>query len=327
MEADSRRRRRRRTIRWLLAGGALAVVAVLAGAFLGRDRPYDADFDTRVAEPAHTAARPVVLYDEGHRNTHPADAAYRPFVDLVRADGHEVRVAREAISEEALAGVAVLVVALPRGANDANDEPAFPDAETAAIERWVRGGGSLLLVTDHWPYGPAAASLAGRFGVTMGHGLVEDPAHGDPERGASHLVFDRANGLVRDHPITRGRGAAEEVRRVLTFTGQSLAGPPGSTALLALADGAVEYPPTAPRVDRDGGDVRVSMEYGDPFPAAGRAQALALEHGTGRVVVLADAGMLRAQRPRGGPPVGMNVAGYDNRQLAINVMRWLSRAL
>jgi hypothetical protein len=37
--------------------------------------------------------------------------------------------------------------------------------------------------------------------------------------------------------------------------------------------------------------------------------------------------MLRAQRPRNGQRVGMNVRGYDNRQLALNIMHWLSRAL
>jgi len=44
-------------------------------------------------------------------------------------------------------------------------------------------------------------------------------------------------------------------------------------------------------------------------------------------VVLGEAGMLRAQRDRNGAPVGMNVPGYDNRQLALNIMHWLSRAL
>jgi len=61
--------------------------------------------------------------------------------------------------------------------------------------------------------------------------------------------------------------------------------------------------------------------------AAGRAQGLALEVGAGRIVVLGEAGMLRAQRDRNGATVGMNVPGYDNRQLALNIMHWLSRAL
>jgi len=69
-----------------------------------------------------------------------------------------------------------------------------------------------------------------------------------------------------------------------------------AAALLRLSDSAVEWQPTAPRVTRDGGDVRVDMEYAAPLPAKGRAQAVALEHGAGRVVVLGDAGMLRAQR-------------------------------
>jgi hypothetical protein len=37
--------------------------------------------------------------------------------------------------------------------------------------------------------------------------------------------------------------------------------------------------------------------------------------------------MLRAQKEKDGSLVGMNVPGYDNRQLALNVVRWLSRAL
>jgi hypothetical protein len=45
------------------------------------------------------------------------------------------------------------------------------------------------------------------------------------------------------------------------------------------------------------------------------------------VVVLGEAGMLRAQRERNGQLVGMNVPGYDNRQMALNIMHWLSRIL
>ena len=80
----------------------------------------------------------------------------------------------------------------------------------------------MFLISDHWPYGSAVSSLARRFDVVMGEGLVEDAEHHDPERGASHLVFSEDNGLLRDHPIVRGRNPSEQVRNVLTFTGQSL---------------------------------------------------------------------------------------------------------
>jgi hypothetical protein len=69
------------------------------------------------------------------------------------------------------------------------------------------------------------------------------------------------------------------------------------------------------------------MSYGEPVPARGRAQGVALEWGRGRVVVPGEAGMLSAQRGRDGAPVGMNFPGYDNRQLVLNLMHWLSRLL
>ena len=310
---------------------ALAIAAVLAilglAVVLGKkpEPQFDPAFDTRISQPAYSGNGPAVLYDEGHENTHAADGAYKPLADLIRNDGYRLNVSRRPISPEPLSDVAVLIVAGALGTNDAHDAPAFSDAETGAIERWVRDGGSLLLITDHWPDGAAAESLAERFGVQMGTGLVEDPEHHDPERGDSHLVFTSDNGLLKDHAVVRGRNAAEQVRRVLTFTGTSMLGLPDAVPFLSLSDAAIERTPTGPRVERKGGHVRVTMEYGDPVWAKGRAQGIALTLGKGRVVMLGEAGMLRAARDRSGSLVGMNVPGYDNRQLALNVMHWLSR--
>ncbi len=310
-----------------LAASAAIIVASIAGIIylMTREQPYDRNFDSRVADPAYRADGPVVLYDEGHLNTHTTTGGYKPRADLIRSDGYHLRVTRQSLSEETLEGVAVLVVVLARGTNDANDISAFADSEIAVVDRWVRGGGSLLLVTDHWPYGAAAAPLARRFNVQMGGGLVEDPEHHDANRGESHLVFSADNGLLKEHPIVRGRSSAERIGRVLTFTGQSILGPPDAVPFLALSDQAIEWPPSAPQVEKSGGDVRVNMEYGDPVSAAGRAQGIALELERGRLVILGEAGMLRAQRGPGGNQVGMNVPGYQNRQLAINIMHWLSR--
>jgi len=317
---------RRRSVWTASAVAALSLGGLLIYAST-REELYDPSFDARVDQPAYAGARPRVLFDEAHRNHHTAGGRYRPFADLVRNDGYEVESLRDPITAERLAGVSVLAVVCPRGSNDTDDAPAFTDDETAVVDRWVRAGGSLLLVTDHWPFGPAAESLARRFGVEMGKGLVQDPGHFESGLEESHLVFSRDNGLLADHPITRGRRPGEQVRRVLTFTGQSLRGPADGLALLKLGETAVDRPPSAPRVERDGGDVRVSMDYGDPVPAGGRAQGVALEVGEGRVVVLGESGMLSAQRDGRGSPVGMNYPGYDNRQLALNIMHWLSRLL
>jgi hypothetical protein len=65
-----------------------------------------------------------------------------------------------------------------------------------------------------------------------------------------------------------------------------------------------------------------------PVPAKGRAQGVAMKFGKGRVVVLGEAAMLTAQL--GGPnktPFGMNRPGTDDRQLALNIMHWLSKLI
>jgi hypothetical protein len=306
------------------------LIAALVGAvllFLSREQPYDRAFDTRVSDPAYPAEGPVVVYDEGHRNAHTTTGAYKPFADMLRSDGYTVRVSKEPFSASTLQGVAVLALVAARGANETGDDAAYSEDETDAIDAWVRGGGSLLLVTDHWPYGSAVVSLARRFNIDVETGLVQDSLHHEAGRGDSHLMYSEENGLLRDHPIVRGRKEAERVRRVLTFTGTSIEGPTPAAAFLVLSDAATKRPASPPRVEREGGNVRVIMEYGDAVPSAGLAQGLALEVDAGRVVVLGDAGMLRAQRERNGALVGMNVPGYDNRQLALNIMRWLSRAL
>ena len=125
------------------------------------------------------------------------------------------------------------------------------------------------------------------------------------------LLFARENRLLGDHPILHGRDASERVNRVQTFAGTSLLGPRGAVQILRHADTAVDA--------AGGGSSKLA-------PAAGRALGLAFPFGKGRVVVLADATVLAAQ-DAGGVKMGMNVPGVDNRQLALNIMHWLSGLL
>ena len=159
----------------------------------------------------------------------------------------------------------------------------------------------------------AAETLAARFGVGMSKAYTLDPSNTiAEENNPGFIVYSRENKLLGEHPITRGRDATERVGRVIAFTGQSLTGPKGSVAFMKLADTAKDTMP--------GSDKQVS--------AAGRAQGLAFAFGKGRVVVMGEAGMLSAQLM--GPdklPFGMNRPGIDNRQLALNIMRWLSGLL
>ena len=312
-----------------LVVGATCVVIVGLGviALQSRQPQYDPSFNVTVDAPAYGQRGPVVLYDEGHLNTHTATDGYKPFADLVRNDGYEWTTSRSTFTKAMLESVSILIVVLPRGSNDSNDNPAFSNEECSTVAEWVRQGGSLLLITDHWPYGASAATLGKQFQIEMSAGMTEDPKHCDDELGDSHIVFAKDNGLLGTHPITLGRTKAEQLNRVLTFTGQSIQGPEDAFPFLRLSDNAIDRPPTIPVVKRNGGNVQVEMQYGSPLPAKNKAQGLALEVEKGRIVVLAEAGMLRAKRERNGMLVGMNRLDYDNRQLALNIMHWLSKLL
>lgn len=274
----------------------------------------DTAFDVRVADPAYRKNGPRVLIDEAHHNVHTATGGYKPFADLIAADGYRVDANRAPFTRESLKGCDVLVIVNPRGASpedplEERGKSAFTDAEADAVRDWVKTGGSLLLIADHFPIGSAARVLAGRFGVEMSNGWTEDPRLKDPQSPA--LVFERKGGSLADHPITRGRRRSERIERVGTFLGQSLSGPPGSVSLLRLSLEARDLLPP---------------EKQESVSAAGRSQGVAVELGRGRVVVLGEAAMLTAQRVKH-VSIGMNVPAFDNRQLALNLLHWLTRKL
>jgi len=262
----------------------------------------DPNFRTKVEAPAYASEHPQVLIDEAHHNYHTASGRYKVFADLISSDGYHVEPSTEAFTKERLDKCAVLVIANATGSPDPS-KPAFTEAECQAVREWVEGGGALLLITDHQPFGAAAASLARQFGVDMSKGVTEDPQN----VGKRGLLFSRAAGQLGPHPIMEGRNPAERINRVLTFTGQSLKGPADSVALLKFSDTAVDH---------------IGRQV---VPAAGRAQGVALTKGKGRVVVLGEAAQLSAQVVGDPPiPMGMNVPGADNRQMALNIMHWLS---
>jgi hypothetical protein len=182
--------------------------------------------------------------------------------------------------------------------------------------------------------GQAAEGLAKTFGVTMGKGFVLSRSDTEHMPNQVHqLLFSRANGLLGDHPITRGRNDAERINNVVSFTGQSLIGPPGSTPLLKLGRGAWEAPTRAESqlLTQDAAaDVEPeSFSSAHGRDVGGRAQGLAFSLGRGRVVVLGEAAMLSAQvfpaADGSQARMGMNVPGNDDKQFALNVMHWLSR--
>ena len=297
------------------------IVIVVAGVLIAcapasGQQIADPGFNVRVDNPSYTKNFPRLLFDEAHNNFHTATGRYKPFADLIFSDGYQINVNRKPFTKESLRTHKVLVIANALGAEDLDEEgaelPAFTEAEVKAVHDWVRGGGALLLIADHAPFGGAAETLAKQFGVSMSKGFVRDPEHSDRDA-PGRLIFSRENKLLLDHSITNGRSDTERVNRVLTFTGQALKGPEGSVEFMKLGPAAVDVP---------------SREATTNVPVGGQAQGLAFKFGKGRVVVMGEAAMLSAQLT--GPqrlPMGMNVSGSDNRQLALNIMHWLSGLL
>jgi len=296
-----------------------AVVAVLVLVFAtAAQQVADPNFDTKVVKPAYPKKHPQVLFDEAHNNFHTATGRYKPFADLITNDGYQITPNKQKFSAETLKGYDLLVISNAMGALAMNapeaSNPAFTATESDAVRDWVKAGGALLLIADHAPMGAANQILGQRFGVDMSKMFTVDNQNFDKESGnPGFIIYTRESGRLADHAITRGRDESERISRIIAFTGQSLKGPADSEAFLKLADSAVD---AMPGVNTN------------PASAAGRSQGVAMKFGKGRVVILGEAAMLSAQLA--GPnrvPFGMNRSGIDNRQLALNLVHWLSGLL
>ena len=294
------------------------IVAASALSISRAQQVADPNFNTKVDRPAYKKNGPKVMFDEAHNNFHTAGGRYKPFADLITSDGYQVTPNKEKLSAATLKGFDILVIANPLGAPQMNtaeaSNPAFSAAESDAVRDWVRQGGALLLIADHAPVGGATQILGERFGIDMSKQYTVDEQNYEKEtQNPGFIVYTRESGRLADHPITRGRNTAERVNKIIAFTGQSLKGPASSFAFMKLADTAQDRMP--------GPDSK-------PISAAGRAQGIAMKFGKGRAVFLGEAAMLSAQLAGSNQALfGMNRPGIDNRQLALNIMHWLSRRL
>ncbi|GII60122.1 hypothetical protein Skr01_02070 [Sphaerisporangium krabiense] len=218
-------------------------------------------------------AFPRVLFDEAHNESwtirrevaetmnpaHPDDNSYARAAEVLRRLGHTVAAHTEGpVTPALLAGHDVFVIAHPSGdrweRTVGRGSPALPVEEIDAIERYVAGGGGLIVLAEceQEKYGNNLADLLARFGVGIEHTTVQDPAN-------------RHNGVatwVLGRPVaTEGEDLTAGAREACFYRAGVLTPPAGAAVLF-------ETSPVA-----------------DP---AGRPLAVALRHGQGRVVVFAD---------------------------------------
>ena len=280
----------------------------------------DPDFKPSIKSPAYEQGRgPTVCIDEAHHNFHTAGGRYAPFAELLRRDGYAVQPSTTAFTKAALAPCKVLVIANALAERNVSNwshpiDPAFTEAEVAAVAGWVKGGGSLFLIVDHMPMPGANQVLASAFGVRFSNGFALVPDVNTP------LVFNRSDGLLADHPATRGRGKEERIDSVATFTGSAFRLEKGGEAVLTFGQQVISLEPN------------VAWQFTAETPKVdvkGWHQGATLRHGKGRVVVFGEAAMFTAQvAGQQRTKVGMNAPlAPQNAQFLLNLMHWLTGKL
>ncbi|HPG09785.1 MAG: DUF4350 domain-containing protein [Lewinellaceae bacterium] len=280
----------------------------------------DTSYHPKIGSPAYTAeGGPFVYIDAAHQNFHTRTGRYQSFARLLEADGYRVVDNNKKFSNASLQGINLLVIANAEPVNAtepvvAPTSSAFTDTEIKAVEKWVRGGGSLLLIADHMPFAGAAAQLAAAFDFTFydGFALVKP--------GDGLFDFKRSDGSLAEVVVTRGRNHTEQITQVRSFTGQGFRIPPSAESILNLNDTQSIYLTDTMWVFND----RVRT-----IPASGLSQGALLEYGAGRVVCYGEAAMFSAQLA--GPnrfKAGMNTQeAAQNFQLLLNTIHWLDYIL
>jgi hypothetical protein len=196
---------------------ALAATLLLVPQLATAAQLYDPNFVPSVAEPRYEAeAGPLVAIDEAHANFHTKDGRYKPFADLLAADGYRLTANDKPFSVATLADLDVLVIA--NALHPSNHEnwrlptpSAFTMDEISALRAWVENGGRLLLIADHMPFPGAAAKLGKAFGFGFLNGMAINVA--DMK---TRFVFQSGGGLL---PFPGQED--ETIDQVVTFSGQA----------------------------------------------------------------------------------------------------------
>lgn len=308
--------------RLLLVVVSLVVVAWIIFTFCIYQRA-DMNADMSVSSPAfNPATSPRVAFDSGHGNFHDINTTYAPFAILMKNDGIVLRTHEGFLTENTLQVIELLIIANAtlKEDNGVEASSAFTDSEIFTLTKWVQDGGSLLLIADHDPFGSAASELAKAFGVGMSNTWTVDSLRfSKASDKTTWLEFSEENKGLGRHSILQSEIPESAVRRVLTFTGQSLSFDSSWTSVLQLSPYARNYYSRSEAKD-------ANSDTTTYIPVPGQSQLIAREYGNGRVVVAGEAAMFTAQEARiffKSYHSGFDYSGYDNKNLVLNIVHWL----
>jgi hypothetical protein len=203
------------------------------------------------------------------------------------------------------------------GKEDPGAKSPFSQNEVDEIEQWVKDGGSLLLITEHFPFGLAMTPVLSKFGLRVHNGYTEDTLLNNKEVRDAWLFTKSKGNLNTIHPIL------ENVEKLNTFTGSSVKGDSTWTHLLIFTQNAQNYNVKV-EVKKNGVDITTSVEYANFYSAKGFSQGSCKQYGKGKIVVLAESAFITAQFDKNGNKYGMNSPDEDNKQFVLNLISWLA---
>ena len=281
----------------------------------------DTSFDTRINNPAHPKKDCIIGFDEGHLNAFKVTGKMKKLGELLKNDGYKIIVDTERFTLSRLLKYDILITG---GAIGKFSRDSFPQAyspeEIEAIYNWIYQGGSLLLMTDHPPFDTSVTALVSRLGSKSGVGIVRDSINSFKSTKRQDyyqgwIIFSKENKGLSNHPIVFGRNKKERIHKVMTQGGSSVLGLLGSTNILAFSKFAQN---------------EMHRTFLGPTPLQ-NSQMIAYSLGKGRVVITADGTFFSAQKVtlKDGESFGLGMSrnDFDNRQLVLNVMHWLSYSI
>ena len=233
------------------------------------------------------AVRPEIAAQMNSAN--PADSSYAKMAQVAEASEFEVGLHEAGLfTAEALEGTDILVI--PHASSEEWEKtigvgsPKFTPEELELIEGFVRTGGSLLLLaeTEQPKYGNNFAELAAKFGVEIKNATVQDP---------SRSYKEVPTWIIGDFDRRTKSDFAFMVEEVCLYR----------AGVLDVAEGV---------------PAEVFMRTSEHADPASAPLGIAVQHGLGRVVVLADSDLFGDD----------SIDDCDNKQLWLNIAGWLANA-
>ena len=252
---------------------------------------------------------PIVMVDEAHHNFHTTTNRFKPFSLLLERDGYQVKGGNTKFSKVALKDVRILVISNALSERNATDwslptPSAFDDEEIAAVEAWVKAGGSLFLIADHMPFPGCNEKLATAFGFKFYNGFAFDTTKQN-----SPDLFSIGNKRLGPNSITAGLDS------IYSFTGQAFDIPLTATPILVLDQNfKIWISQVAWQFEKETTKLEGSK----------KVQMAMMEHGKGRVVVSGEAAMFTAQLAGGVNRMGFNHPyAKNNVEFLLRLIHWL----